>query len=199
MLLASSVISDSISNSLVIPGCGSWRRPRFVVMVRDGASRLLTMRPLLEGNLILRSAPLRASRRMGHTRLLVLAARCARGLQSRPPPKREGAGNAGCPMHPWPQKKAVVFHRFTGLNRHSLHNGFTVSFVLSPVTGLCCHRHRADTSARLERQQRGVRTTRLRRPQVCAVRRHAQACVHRFPHPTSVTIAIRPSCGRGIT
>ncbi|HXP64777.1 MAG TPA: hypothetical protein VN815_04805 [Steroidobacteraceae bacterium] len=30
----------------------------------------------------------------------------------------------------------VVFHRFTGLNRHSLRNGFTVSFVLSPVTGL---------------------------------------------------------------
>jgi hypothetical protein len=27
-------------------------------------------------------------------------------------------------------------HRFTGFNRHSLHNGFTVSFVLSPVTGL---------------------------------------------------------------
>jgi hypothetical protein len=33
-------------------------------------------------------------------------------------------------------QNAVVFHRFTGLNRHSLHDGFTVSFVLSPVTGL---------------------------------------------------------------
>jgi hypothetical protein len=38
-------------------------------------------------------------------------------------------------MHPWPHKNAVVFHRFTGLNRHSLRGGFTVSFVLSPVTG----------------------------------------------------------------
>jgi hypothetical protein len=32
-------------------------------------------------------------------------------------------------------QNAVVFHRFTGLNRHSLRSGFTVSFVLSPVTG----------------------------------------------------------------
>jgi hypothetical protein len=32
-------------------------------------------------------------------------------------------------------QNAVVCHRFTGLNRHSLHNGFTASFVLSPVTG----------------------------------------------------------------
>jgi hypothetical protein len=27
------------------------------------------------------------------------------------------------------------------INRHSLRNGFTVSFVLSPVTMLGCHRH----------------------------------------------------------
>jgi hypothetical protein len=51
----------------------------------------------------------------------------------------------------------------------------TVSFALSPVIGLCCHRRLADIgvsgplgltspSARLERQRRGVRTTRLRRP-----------------------------------
>ena len=26
-------------------------------------------------------------------------------------------------------------------NRHSLRDGFTVSFVLSLVTGLCCHHH----------------------------------------------------------
>jgi hypothetical protein len=29
--------------------------------------------------------------------------------------------------------------------------------------------------------------------------RQRAACVHRIPHPTSVTIAIRPSCGCGIT
>jgi hypothetical protein len=31
------------------------------------------------------------------------------------------------------------------ITRHSPHNGFTVSFALSPVTGLCCHRHRQIT------------------------------------------------------
>jgi hypothetical protein len=73
----------------------------------------------------------------------------ARGLQfssrhlkrGRGRPSREGAGNAGCPMHPWfGQKMPGSCHRFTGLNRHSLRDGFTVSFVLSPATGLCCHR-----------------------------------------------------------
>jgi hypothetical protein len=34
-----------------------------------------------------------------------------------------------------PHKTRVVFHRFTGLNRHSLRDGFTTYFVLSPVTG----------------------------------------------------------------
>jgi hypothetical protein len=31
-------------------------------------------------------------------------------------------------------------HGHTGLTRHSLRNGFTAYFVLSPVTGLSCHR-----------------------------------------------------------
>jgi hypothetical protein len=41
-------------------------------------------------------------------------------------------------------QNAVVFHRFTGLNRHSLRSGFTVSFALSPVIGLSCHRRQRD-------------------------------------------------------
>jgi hypothetical protein len=38
-------------------------------------------------------------------------------------------------------------HRFTGFNRHSLRDGFTVSFVLSLVTGLFCHHHQRDAKA----------------------------------------------------
>ena len=70
----------------------------------------------------------------------------------------------------------------------------TVSFVLSPVIGLFCHRRLADTSARLERQRRGVRTTRLRRP-----RQHDSSSAptaSTASRPASVTIAIRPSVGR---
>ena len=48
------------------------------------------------------------------------------------------------------------------------------------------HRHK------VERQRRGVRTTRLRRPRVHrSSYRHNR--VHRIPRPTSVTIAKRPS------
>jgi len=45
----------------------------------------------------------------------------------------------------------------------------TVSFGLSPVIGLFCHRRRWSYLHRLERQRRGVRTTRLRRPQACTL------------------------------
>jgi hypothetical protein len=52
--------------------------------------------------------------------------------------RKEGAGNAGCPMHPWfrAKKHEVVTTGSPVSTRHSLHNGFTVSFVLSSVTGL---------------------------------------------------------------
>jgi len=36
----------------------------------------------------------------------------------------------------------VSHHRSTEITRHSLRNGFTAYFVLSPVIGLFCHRHR---------------------------------------------------------
>jgi hypothetical protein len=36
----------------------------------------------------------------------------------------------------------VSHHGHTGITRHSPRNGFNGCFVLSPVTGLSCHRHR---------------------------------------------------------
>jgi len=68
----------------------------------------------------------------------------------------------------------------------------TVSFVLSPVTGLCCHRRHADRSAQLDA------SVGASGPHDFAVRFSGAlvwrtASVHRIPHPTFVTIAIRPS------
>src|SRR6266851_1925488 len=60
-------------------------------------------------------------------------ARCTRGLVCK-----------------YAQKNA---HEHTGSAeaiRHSLRNGFTAYNALSPVNGLSCHRHRADTSAQLD-------------------------------------------------
>jgi hypothetical protein len=53
----------------------------------------------------------------------------------------EGAGNAGRSMRPQPRvqnKKAHEHshHGHAGYTRHSLRNGFTVSFVIFPVIGL---------------------------------------------------------------
>jgi hypothetical protein len=84
-----------------------------------------------------------APRNDGETHILVLAAHCARVLQIRSPPEVRGRRECRVSDAPVAAKNAVVFHRFTGLNRHSLRNGFTVSFVLSPVTGLFCHRRLA--------------------------------------------------------
>jgi hypothetical protein len=68
----------------------------------------------------------------------------------------------------------------------------TVSFALSPVIGLTCHRRRRDVFRRLDA---GIEAS---GPHDFAVRfRHAfvfrTQSVHRIPRPTSVTIAKRPS------
>ena len=101
----------------------------------------------------------------------------------------------------------------------------TASFVLSPVTGLFCHRHqricslsapgRADTpsanltpasgrqdhttspSAAIVSRQRAVNRSRIHRTRPAIPSRAKRCRVHRIPCPTSVTIAIRPSCGTG--
>jgi hypothetical protein len=70
----------------------------------------------------------------------------------------------------------------------------TVSFVLSPVIGLfvtviCVMKRKLDASVEASGPHDfAVRVSTFR-----------QACfsVHRIPYPTSVTIAIRPSCGTG--
>src|SRR6266403_1315455 len=59
---------------------------------------------------------------------------------------KEGVGNAGCPWHPRPRVHFVVVERTRVTTSTRNHPAFphamvlTVSFVLSPVTGLFCHR-----------------------------------------------------------
>ena len=111
-----------------------------------------------------------------------------------------------------------------GAARHSLRDGFTAYTVLSPETNSFCLRRRRiedlakpgwdrNISAGLT-PATGARTTRLCRPlqspfvgarpslmSKLTLRKllARPACRgHRSPHPTSVTIAIRPSCGRGM-
>jgi hypothetical protein len=60
-------------------------------------------------------------------------------------PRTEGAGKAGCALHPRSRVQIVQrnAHEHTGSAeavRPSLRNGFTAYNALSPVTGLSCHR-----------------------------------------------------------
>ena len=72
----------------------------------------------------------------------------------------------------------------------------TVSFVLSPVIGLFCHRRLADTSAKLDA------SVEASGPYDFAVRvsavRQKRIRVHRIPCPTFVTIAKRPFVWAGM-
>src|SRR6266849_7280858 len=85
------------------------------------------------------------------TQLRDLAARFARVLLSTCRPLRsEGVGNAGRPWHPRPRVHFVLVEstRATTSTPESpdvpARNGFTAYFVLSPATGLFCHRRPTD-------------------------------------------------------
>jgi hypothetical protein len=96
-------------------------------------------------------------------------------------------------------KKArrVSHHRYNAINRHSLRDGFNAYFVLSPVTGLFCHRRLRNTFRQLDASvgASGPHDFAVRFKLRSSTRRQS---VHRIPRPTSVTIAIRPSCGNGM-
>jgi hypothetical protein len=109
----------------------------------------------------------------------------------------EGAGNAGrlgSPAASHAQKKAYELQspQVRRTSRHSLRDGFTASFVLSPGIGLFCPRrwrdHRLASLMPASRHQ--DHTTSPYAP-VRLVSTHRY--VHRIPRPTFVTIAKRPS------
>jgi hypothetical protein len=86
-----------------------------------------------------------APRNDGETHFRILATPTARVLQIIRPIEIEGAGNAGCPRHPQPRvvvkNTRVSHHRYPGTPGIPCAIVLTGSFVLSPATGLCCHRH----------------------------------------------------------
>src|SRR5260370_39855838 len=81
------------------------------------------------------------------THLRIPAARFARALQIVSPLKEEGAGNAGCLLHPRSRvqknnSKRTRAYRYSRSIPASLRNGFTAYAALSPATNSSCHRHR---------------------------------------------------------
>src|SRR3981189_1621687 len=156
-----------------------------------------------------------------------LAARCARVCHFSFAQKTEGVGNAGAPLHPQPCVRSVESTRvFTTVAPE--HPAFphamvlTVYVVLSPVTGLSCHRRqrivgfsapgRADlpsanltpASGRQDHTTSPSAATSLvstlrDRSQVFRLapqpHRAQNAAASTASHTASMTIAIRPSSG----
>jgi hypothetical protein len=87
-------------------------------------------------------------------------------------------------------------HGHTGNTRHSPRNGFTAYSALSPGTGLSCPRHRRKSSSANLTPASG-RQDHTTSPSAVAPLVLRRYHVHRIPHPTSVTIAKRPSEGVG--
>ena len=111
---------------------------------------------------------------------------------------QEGAGKAGCALHPRSRVQVCAkkcAHEHTGeaeALRLSLRGGLTAYFVLSPVNGLSCHRRPQKPGfLRTWRQHRGARTTRLRRTR--QLRSSVTALASTASHRAFVTIATRPS------
>src|SRR5712664_1075305 len=144
----------------------------------------------------------------------------------------EGVGNAGCPWHPQPRVRFALVEMHTSQRVPRNHPAFphamvlTVSFVLSPVTGLFCHRRPADmflskpgwadlnsanltpASGRQDHTTSPYAATSLVRTPLIAHRPFAnppcdpvaRKTLPRPPHPipTFVTIMIRPSSRDGM-
>jgi hypothetical protein len=131
-----------------------------------------------------------------------LAAHCARVLAfTFRPLQSEGAGNAGRPMRPIAACAEIVgrehtrWSGHTGIARHSPRNGFTAYFVLFPAIGFFVTVTPEKLASHgLERQRRGVRTTRLRRPPQAPSSQAPSASTASCP--ASVTISSRPSVGQ---
>ena len=127
---------------------------------------------------------------------------CARfGLIVRPSEKRgrgecrvPNAPAASCALCSWSMHTSI-HSGGTGYIRHSPRDGFTAYIALSPGTGLSCPRRPRDKPATLTPASGRQDHTPL--PSASSAFVSHAISVHHIPLPTSVTIAIRPSCGGG--
>ena len=90
------------------------------------------------------------------------AAPCARGFATNlSPSKIRGRGERRVPLHPWPRVQKVESTRVSTADT-PVHPAFahamvlTVSFALSPVTGLDCHRRRRNKAPLKARLGKGA-------------------------------------------
>jgi hypothetical protein len=130
------------------------------------------------------------------TRDHIPAARCARVL-TKPFARQRAWGMPGARRTRSLVCKVLVAHECSHHRYSRIHPAFphamvlTAYFVLSPVTGLVCHRRRRSCLRQLDASvgASGPHDFAVRESAV----RQRHCHVHRIPRPTSVTIAKRPS------
>ena len=116
------------------------------------------------------------------------------------PQNKEGAGNAGCAMHPQPRVRMKKAHEqvTTGSPKRSgipRANGFNGFLHALPGDRAFLPPSLVDRSTTLAPASGRQNHTTL--PSATGAFVLSTTRVHRIPHPTSVTIAIRPSCEAG--
>jgi len=150
----------------------------------------------------------RKSCAMKHEHKSTIPQHHAPGFWKRLPSNREGAERSqggrrenrvpAAPIAPCAKgrKHTVVDHRFTGTPGLPCAMVLTVSFVLSPVTGLLPPSPLRSLLLKNLTPASGRQDHTTSPSAICAVRQE-RIRVHRIPPPTFVTIAKRPSFGTG--
>jgi hypothetical protein len=133
--------------------------------------------------------------RTHQTQFRLLAARCARVMPAAPP--KEGAGNAGCPMHPRSRVHLVVLER-TRVTTNTpespgipARNGFNGLYRALPGDRALLPPSPALLSANLT--PASGRQDHTSSPSACRRARLQRRLASTASRPTSVTIAKRPS------
>src|SRR6266478_3934628 len=115
---------------------------------------------------------------------------------NKPPSKHQraqGMPDARCTRSRLCSKKStgVSNHRYAAINRHSLRDGF--NGVLRALPGDRAILPPSSVGRTTDLAPASGRQNHTTSPSACAVIRLMTCRVHRIPHPTSVTIASRPS------
>jgi hypothetical protein len=129
--------------------CTTRFTPFTSLMIRVATDAIAGWRPMSDSNFKQRITKDEFQARGGYA--FALPRRETPGLCIKCAPlKTEGAGKTGCPPHPWSACNKKARGRTTGTGGSSglpCAMVLTVSFVLSPVTMLGCHRRPRDASA----------------------------------------------------
>ena len=179
---------------LVIPGCAEGAGPESITTIVSIDSGLAALR---RPGMTSVTFPNSTVKQRGRTHIRVPAAQNASGSRQKSRPRKRGRRECrvqAAPMARLQQgKQAGSHHRSSQYNRHSLRDGLRLIARSPRRPGFDCLRRQRTRPAGLIPASGDQDHTPSPSAAVLLVQQRPD--VHRIPHSTSVTIAIRPSCG----